>query len=81
MLPCGMPKRHVSGHFAFRILAKSKIGALLVPFFGQSQKVHSPRFATSKHRPSHSKDHSYGGMRLVPGAFYSRVASCMAGPM
>ena len=28
-----------------------------------------------------SKDHSYGGMRLVPGAYYSSVASCMAGPM
>ena len=33
--PCGPPRRGFSAHFILRLLAKSTLGALLVPLFGQ----------------------------------------------
>src|SRR5215213_10722060 len=39
-------KEGVLVHFALRIPAKSTLGALLIPLFGQSQKGNSPKFAS-----------------------------------
>src|SRR5215207_2929501 len=43
--PCGSPQRGFSVHFVLRIPAKSTIGALLVPLFGQFRKGNSANFA------------------------------------
>jgi hypothetical protein len=56
-----------SAHFALLILAKSTLGALLKPLFGQSQKNNSRKFAKKVAMMSlEALRDTYGGTLCLP---------------